>query len=899
MTRRWPVAALLGAASTLLLALGAQASPGGSSLQGTDGFLAAPDVQEVRSYATDEVGVARPAGLAFSPGDGSLYIAESRRGGVAVVRVDPSADRLGGARLPRVSRPSTISFDRARGRIVGIGGAEERALQLQDARGSTFGPAGKNWFVLDNGAKAIVRMPVRDGALGRAKRIYLHSLGDRLLQGIAFNPADGLLYVMAPDDRLLFGVDQAGIVRRTFSLESLLLADPRAIVFAPSADNTDDPATIHLFIADADGPASRGRILEAAIVPRPTSFSLVATTDTLAQFIKVIDTSSFSPPSPDPAGITYVASTDRFIISDSEVDEMTIYQGRNLFSASRTGSGTGTGTTLPSSKEPSGVGYDPTTGRLFTSDDDADKVVIWAPGGDGQHGTPDDTVSSFSTSAFGSADTEGVEYDPATGHLFVSDGVGIEVYDVNPVDGVFGNGNDIVTHFDVAQYGSRDAEGLGMDPQTGHLLVIDPSTKSIYELTKTGALVRVIDCHDIGLAGNRMFAGVTMAPTSDPTDHPSRLNYWIVDRQVDNGADPNENDGLLYEVSAPSTTSDLPPGVTLTAPAEGATVSGTVSLQATASDDVGVTQVAFSVDGTSIGIDTNGADGWSVAWSTTGSAEGQHTVSATATDTAAQTASDSNAVTVDNVNGPPSVSVTQPVEGAHVRGTVDVVATASDEDGVSQVAFAVDGVGIGTDTNGADGWSVSWNTTAVTDGSHAVSATATDVTSQSASDTNGVTVDNTVPTVAVTAPTPGSTVEGTVVIQANASDNGSVSSVQFLVDGSPIGTDTNGSDGWSASWDTGGATDGNHYVAARAVDAAGNSATSAPVTVTVDHPDVAVLNIPVATGVDDADELLGGTVRRNGGDLELGMDNGTATTVGVRFAGVLVPQGATIVDAYV
>ena len=32
------------------------------------------------------------------------------------------------------------------------------------------------------------------------------------------------------------------------------------------------------------------------------------------------------------------------------------------------------------------------------------------------------------------------------------------------------------------------------------------------------------------------------------------MNYRIADRQVDNGADPNENDGKVYEVSAPPAT---------------------------------------------------------------------------------------------------------------------------------------------------------------------------------------------------------------------------------------------------------------------------------------------------------------------------------------------------------
>ena len=94
---------------------------------------------------------------------------------------------------------------------------------------------------------------------------------------------------------------------------------------------------------------------------------------------------------------------------------------------------------------------------------------------------------------------------------------------------------------------------------------------------------------------------------------------------------------------------DDPPSVSITSPADGATVSGTVNVTAAATDDNGVDSVEFFVDGSSIGTDSDGTDGWSMSWDTTLATEGGHTITATATDTALQTASDSIAVTVDNV----------------------------------------------------------------------------------------------------------------------------------------------------------------------------------------------------------------------------------------------------------
>jgi choice-of-anchor B domain-containing protein len=93
---------------------------------------------------------------------------------------------------------------------------------------------------------------------------------------------------------------------------------------------------------------------------------------------------------------------------------------------------------------------------------------------------------------------------------------------------------------------------------------------------------------------------------------------------------------------------DNAPTVTVTGPAEGATVMGaSVPVAATANDDNGVTQVEFFMDGNSIGVDTTTP--YSVSWDSTAVGDGAHVVSATATDTIGQTNSDANNVTVDNV----------------------------------------------------------------------------------------------------------------------------------------------------------------------------------------------------------------------------------------------------------
>jgi Concanavalin A-like lectin/glucanases superfamily/Bacterial Ig domain len=96
----------------------------------------------------------------------------------------------------------------------------------------------------------------------------------------------------------------------------------------------------------------------------------------------------------------------------------------------------------------------------------------------------------------------------------------------------------------------------------------------------------------------------------------------------------------------------------------------------------------------------------------------------------------------------------------------------------------------------------------------------------------GTASDTTPPSVAVTSPVDGATVSGTVELAASAADNVGVAGVQFELDGLPLGAvDT--SVPYALSWDTSTVALGEHVLTAIARDAAGNSAVSSRVGVTV------------------------------------------------------------------
>jgi hypothetical protein len=99
------------------------------------------------------------------------------------------------------------------------------------------------------------------------------------------------------------------------------------------------------------------------------------------------------------------------------------------------------------------------------------------------------------------------------------------------------------------------------------------------------------------------------------------------------------------------------------------------------------------------------------------------------------------AVAVSSDTTPPTTSITSPVGGATVSGTVVIAASASDDVGVAKVEFYVDGALKSTDTTAP--YQYAWSTGAVPNGSHALQSRAYDaVNNVGTSDTVTVTVNN-------------------------------------------------------------------------------------------------------------------------------------------------------------
>jgi hypothetical protein len=124
-----------------------------------------------------------------------------------------------------------------------------------------------------------------------------------------------------------------------------------------------------------------------------------------------------------------------------------------------------------------------------------------------------------------------------------------------------------------------------------------------------------------------------------------------------------------------------PPSVSITSPAAGATVSGTVTVDAAASDDVRVEKVDLYVDGAFAGSDAEAP--YAFSWNTASAGGGGHTLEARAYDINGRRATATRSVTVSAAGASPDIVLrASDLEAAQLHGDWSVVSDATAADGV-------------------------------------------------------------------------------------------------------------------------------------------------------------------------------------------------------------------------
>lgn len=178
------------------------------------------------------------------------------------------------------------------------------------------------------------------------------------------------------------------------------------------------------------------------------------------------------------------------------------------------------------------------------------------------------------------------------------------------------------------------------------------------------------------------------------------------------------------------------PTGTIMNPYAGQTVSDIVSIQVTASDNVGIGMVTFSVDGSQIGTDSDYP--YEYDWDTNGYAEDEdHVISITIADLSGNEIQlqpiaviVSNEIGSEEDNEPPVVAMLYPISGQSVSESITVQVYAVDNDAISTVTLSIDDQLIDTDSESP--FEFNWSTIEYVNGStHILQAEATDLSGNS------------------------------------------------------------------------------------------------------------------------------------------------------------------------
>ena len=169
---------------------------------------------------------------------------------------------------------------------------------------------------------------------------------------------------------------------------------------------------------------------------------------------------------------------------------------------------------------------------------------------------------------------------------------------------------------------------------------------------------------------------------------------------------------------------NIPPSVNINSLADGGAIAGAVNVQATASDNVGLTSITFSVDGAVLG--TTSTAPCTFPWDTRAETDGTHVVSVTATDATGNIGSATILVITSNAPGriPPVVNIVSPAQGGAISGNVSVEVNATDDVAIDHVELYVDGVQI--DTSRRTPFTMRWNSRKAATGTHALQCKAYD-----------------------------------------------------------------------------------------------------------------------------------------------------------------------------
>lgn len=225
---------------------------------------------------------------------------------------------------------------------------------------------------------------------------------------------------------------------------------------------------------------------------------------------------------------------------------------------------------------------------------------------------------------------------------------------------------------------------------------------------------------------------------------------------------------------------NTPPDVEWALPYDGSTVSGNVTLEADAADDTGIDYVKYRVPGLGWeALPHVSGDTYRKTWNSREVVNDDYTLEVCAYDAAGNSDCDAITVTVSNEGDEtyPALTLIAPTAGLY-SGNIEIIANASDPDGLAHVKYRVDEGA--WKTMSGDPWTASWNSFGA-DGSHSLVVRATDTTGLFSEETVAFITDSTPPLLIIDPPVGALTARATFGI--GVSDPSGVASLQYRIDG--------------------------------------------------------------------------------------------------------------------
>ena len=244
----------------------------------------------------------------------------------------------------------------------------------------------------------------------------------------------------------------------------------------------------------------------------------------------------------DPSGLAYDAATGTLYLVDSEVDEVTPRGTANMWALNLDGTlkPNGAISLYGYTTEPTGIAFDPATGKIYVTDDDTFKVYVT------NVANPSVKLAEFATKPLGGDDPEDVSFNPVNGHLYIANGSDSAHPKIIEIDS---SGTQVIRNIPLPAV-IKDPEAVFYDVAHDVFFVGIENGHDIWMVDHNGNIL-----NDINIFANYRnpvnngsvnLKGLTLAPSSDPNDDPSVLSLYATDYGVS-----HINDGRLFEISNP------------------------------------------------------------------------------------------------------------------------------------------------------------------------------------------------------------------------------------------------------------------------------------------------------------------------------------------------------------